>query len=72
MLQPLPFIASDCFRDDDFAVFLGERSNFGIGEDFKDAFGRAAKPDTARSHYNGPVDEDRMLHHKIDQHCDRS
>ena len=52
---------------DDFAIFLGERTNMRVRQDVEHRLRRAAQLHAQGRHHDGPVDEDGVLHHEVDQ-----
>src|SRR5690554_2445763 len=53
--------------DDDFAVFLGERADIRVLKNIEHRFGRAAEPDAERRLDEGPVDQNGMGQHGVEQ-----
>ena len=53
--------------DDLLAIFLSKGTELPCRQDVEHGFGRSAEPYPERRHDERAVDEDRMLHHRIDQ-----
>src|SRR5208337_4011070 len=53
--------------DNDFAILLRERPDVRIWKNVEHRLRWPAKADAFRRHYNGPVDENRMGEHEIDE-----
>jgi hypothetical protein len=58
--------AAEVLVDDPLAIFLGELAQLGR-QQIEHGFRRTAEPHAFRRNHNRPVDENRMLHHRIEQ-----
>ena len=66
-VSPFRIWESSSPAGDDFAIFLGEIANVGVGQNIEHGLRRAAQPRALRRHDDRPIDEDRMFEHEVDQ-----